>query len=206
MNILLTISYDGTNYSGWQRQNDFVTVQGKLEEGLTKLFKKYVTVRGASRTDAGVHALGQRANFYIDTTIPMKNLPYAINNFLPKDIVVTDASLVDEEFHPQFDAKNKTYRYKINNAKFPNPIDINYTWHLHKDIDIKLMQEGAKYILGEHDFSAFCASGSVAKTTVRTIYSIEIKKQDDYINFYINGSGFLYNMVRIIVGTLYILF
>ena len=203
MNILLTISYDGTNYHGWQRQKDFITVQGKLEEGLTNLFKKYITVRGASRTDSGVHALGQRANFYIDTTILVKNMPYAINNFLPNDIVVTDAKLVEENFHPQFDTKNKTYRYQIYNNKFPNPMNINYSWFLKNDINIDLIREGSKYILGEHDFSCFCASGSYSTTNIRTVNFIDIKEEDNYINFYINGNGFLYNMVRIIVGTLY---
>lgn len=202
MKILLTIAYDGTKYFGWQRQHNFVTVQGEVEKSLTKLFNTNIAAAGASRTDTGVHAIGQRATFEIETTIPIDKLPYAINNVLPKDIRVHKAEEVDLNFHPQYNAKNKTYRYKIYNAPFPNPMLNNYTWHVPKEIDIEKMKEGAEYILGQHDFSAFCASGATSKTRVRTVYSLEIYKEDNIIYFDINGNGFLYNMIRIIAGTL----
>ena len=202
MKILLTIAYDGTKYFGWQRQNDFTTVQGEVEKALSKLFNSKVVVIGASRTDTGVHAIGQRATFEMQTTIPLANLPYAINNALPKDIRVHKAEEVGFDFHPQYAAKNKTYRYRIYNASFQNPILNNYTWHIPKELDIEKMKEGASYILGEHNFSAFCASGATSKTRVREVYSLEIYKEDNMIYFDINGNGFLYNMVRIIAGTL----
>jgi len=200
--ILLTVAYDGTKYFGWQRQNDFVSIQETLEIALSKLFNKKILVIGASRTDTGVHAMGQRAVLDIETTIPLTNLPYAINNYLPKDIRVHKAMEVQENFHPQYDAKNKTYRYKIYNAPFQNPVLNSYTWHVPKKLDIEKMREASKHILGEHNFSAFCASGATSKTRVRTVYNLEIYKEDEMIFFDINGNGFLYNMVRIIAGTL----
>lgn len=204
MRVLLTVAYDGTNYFGWQKQNDFITVQQRLEEGLSRLFKKTVEVRGASRTDTGVHALGQRAVFNIETTIPVDKIPYALNPFLPEDIRVTNAVEVDDEFHPQYSVYKKTYEYKILNSAFPNPKLRNYTEFVHKKLDVEKMQEACKYFLGEHDFKAFCASGSTAKTTVRTIFDLTVKenKEDSTINIIVSGNGFLYNMVRILTGTL----
>lgn len=202
MKILLTIAYDGTKYYGWQYQNGFITVQGEVEKALSKLFNTRVDIRGASRTDKGVHALGQRATFEMETSIPLSNLPYAINNLLPEDIRVHKAEEVEQAFHPQYNAINKTYAYKIYNAAFHNPLLNNYAWHINKELDITKMKEASKHIIGEHDFSAFCASGATSKTRTRTVNSLEIYKQDNIITIEINGNAFLYNMVRIITGTL----
>ncbi len=202
MRILLKVSYDGSGYYGWQRQNNFITVQQRLEEALSELLKQDITVRGASRTDTGVHSLGQRAVFRAETTIPLEKLPYAVNAFLPDDIVVTDAEEVDEEFHPQYSVTDKTYTYKILNDKFRIPMLNRYTDFVHEKLDIDAMNGACKYFLGEHDFKAFCASGSTAKTTVRTIYDMSVKKDGNIVSITVNGNGFLYNMIRIIVGTL----
>ena len=202
-NILLTLSYDGTNYFGWQKQQNGTTIQQTLEESLKKLLKKEINIRGASRTDTGVHALCQLALLKEKTTIPIEKLPMAINSVLEtKEIVVTDAIYVDNSFHPQDSVYKKTYQYKIYNAPFLNPMLRNYTEFVCRPLDLEKMIEASKYFLGEHDFKGFCASGSMAKTTVRTIYDLSINKKDNVITIEITGNGFLYNMVRIIVGTL----
>ena len=202
MKNLLTIAYNGTNYSGWQRQENSITIQETVEKAIKKLFEKNLEIRGASRTDAGVHALGQRAVFIHKHTIPMENLPLAINNFLPPDIRILKAEISHEEFHPQYDAKNKTYKYKIYNKKIMNPLEDNFAWHVNTWLDINLMKRAAHYLIGTHDFNAFCASGATTKTTTRTVNEITISRKDDIVEISINGNGFLYNMVRIIAGTL----
>lgn len=203
MRILLTVAYDGSEYYGWQRQKDFMTVQQRLEEALSALLKKEITVRGASRTDTGVHSLGQRAVFTDDTlTIPTEKIPLAVNSFLPDDIVVTDAVEVDENFHPQYSVTDKTYEYKILNSKYKNPLLVRYTEFIRPKLNISAMRAACPYFLGEHNFKAFCATGGSSKTTVRTIYSLDIEEDGDIIIIRINGNGFLYNMVRIIAGTL----
>lgn len=202
MKILIRIAYDGSNYYGWQRQNGFVSVQQRVEEALYSLLGQKINIRGSSRTDTGVHAIAQGAVFHADTTIPVEKLPYAINSFLPKDIVVWQAREVDEEFHPQYSVIDKTYLYKIQNSPFRNPMLFNYTEHIRYELNVELMKEAAKYFLGEHDFSAFCAAGGQSKTKVRTIYSLDIERDKDIINIKVRGNGFLYNMVRIIAGTL----
>lgn len=203
MRVLLTVAYDGSGYYGWQRQRGFVTVQQRLEEGLSALLKKDITVRGASRTDTGVHSLGQRAVFTDDTlTIPIEKIPYALNSFLPEDIVITAAEEVDESFHPQYSVTDKTYEYKILNADFKNPMLNRYTEFVRQRLDVDKMRLACPYFLGEHDFKAFCAAGGSSKTTVRSIYSLEVEKKDNIITIRINGNGFLYNMVRIVAGTL----
>ncbi len=202
-NILLTVAYDGTNYFGWQKQDNVKTIQGELEKALSNLFKQDINIRGASRTDTGVHALSQLALLKHKTTIPVEKLPFAINSFLNnKEIVVTNAIYVDENFHPQNSVYKKTYQYKIYNAPFINPLIKNYTEFVHKPLNIEKMKQATQYFLGEHDFKSFCASGTIAKTTIRTIYDLTINKQDDIITIEITGNGFLYNMVRIIAGTL----
>lgn len=202
MNVLLTVSYDGTNYFGWQKQKDFITVQQKLEQALSSLLNKNIEVRGASRTDTGVHSLGQRVLVNDDISIPLQKLPFAINSFLPYDIVVTNAEQVSDDFHPQYNVYKKTYEYKILNDRFRNPMLHNYTEFVHIPLDIDKMKEACKYFIGEHDFKAFCASGSTAKTTVRTIFELDIFKRENIITIKVTGNGFLYNMVRIIAGTL----
>ena len=202
MKVLLSVAYDGSNYYGWQRQNDFITVQQKVEEAISALMKKPVAVRGASRTDTGVHAMCQGVVFETETTIPVEKMPYAINSFLPNDIVVNGAREVGEDFHPQYSVIDKTYEYKIQNCAFRNPLLYNYTDFVHYKLDIDKMNEACQYFIGEHDFNAFCASGSQTKTTVRTIYKLNVRREKDIVTISVTGSGFLYNMVRIIAGTL----
>lgn len=200
--ILLTISYDGTNYSGWQKQKNAVTVQGELDKSCSSLFRAPVESIGASRTDAGVHALGQRAVIDVETSIPADRIPMALNSFLPDDIVVTAAEETDKDFNPRFKALKKTYEYRIYNKDFRNPLYRNYSEYIREDLDLGKMKEACGAFEGEHDFKAFCASGNSSKTTVRTIYSLEVEKDGDFIIIRVTGNGFLYNMVRIIAGTL----
>ena len=200
--ILLTISYDGTNYSGWQKQKNAVTVQGEFDKACSTLFKTDVESIGASRTDAGVHALGQRAVIDVDTSIPAEKIPLALNPLLPDDIVVTHAEEVGADFNPRFKALKKTYEYSIYNAPFRNPIYRNYSEYVRCELDLDSMRTACEAFVGEHDFRAFCASGNSSKTTVRIIYSLDVEKDGDFIKIRVTGNGFLYNMVRIIAGTL----
>lgn len=202
MTVLLTVAYDGTAYCGFQRQTNGITVQEKLEDALSCLFSSKINVAGASRTDAGVHALGQRITFIIEPMkIPLDRLPYAINANLPDDITVHMAEKVSDGFNPRH-AKDKTYIYQIYNSRFPNPTLRNYTWFVPYKLDINDMRKAAEAFVGSHDFKAFCATGSSVKTTVRTIYQCNIVRDEDLISLSIKGNGFLYNMVRIITGTI----
>lgn len=203
MNILLTIQYDGKDFFGWQIQNSKRTVQGDIEEALYHLFKEKICIRGASRTDTGVHANCQLAVFKYDCKIPMNKLPFAINSFLKRDVVITNATTVSDDFHPQYSVYKKTYRYKIYNSNFNNPLFRNYAEFVHKPLDIIKMNEACKYFIGKYDFKAFCSTGSTSKTTIREIYEIFVKKDEENIfTIEVTGNGFLYNMVRIIAGTL----
>lgn len=200
--ILLTISYDGTAYSGWQKQKNAVTVQGELDRACSALFREPVESIGASRTDAGVHAMGQRAVIDVNTSIPDDRIPMALNSFLPEDIVVTGAEETDKDFNPRFRAVKKTYEYRIYNKPFRNPLYRNYSEYVRERLDVEKMKAACGAFIGEHDFKAFCASGNSSKTTVRTIYSLEVEEEGEFIVIRVTGSGFLYNMVRIIAGTL----
>jgi tRNA pseudouridine38-40 synthase len=201
--ILLTVAYDGTNYAGWQRQENAVAVQEKLEDAISRLLSRDVIVRAASRTDAGVHALGQRASFFApDLRVPLERLPEVLSAFLPTDISVTAAQEVPENFNPGFDAKQKTYLYNIYNSPAPNPLVGRYSAFVPQKLNLAAMQQAAKSFVGKHDFTAFCATGGSAKTTVREIYFCETEKEHDLIKLKITGNGFLYNMVRIIAGTI----
>ena len=157
---------------------------------------------GASRTDAGVHALGQRAVIDVETSIPAEKIPLAIRSFLPADIVVTKAEEVAETFHPRFDCVKKTYEYRFWNAPAKNPKERLYSAYVQKPLDVERMNEGAKAFLGTHDFAAFCAAGAQVSTTVRTIFDCHVEKQGESVRILVTGDGFLYNMVRILVGTL----
>ncbi len=203
--ILLTIAYDGTKYSGWQKQKnpEVITVEGELTKALRQLFKDpELECIGASRTDAGVHALGQRAVIDVETTIPVEKIPLAIRSFLPADIIVTKAEEVPAEFHPRFDCVKKTYEYRFWNAPVKNPKERLYSAYVQKPLDIDKMNEGAKAFLGTHDFAAFCAAGAQVSTTVRTIFDCHVERQGKSVRILVTGDGFLYNMVRIIAGTL----
>lgn len=200
--VRLIIAYDGTNYCGWQIQINGLTVEEILNKALSDLLGEDVVVIGASRTDSGVHALGNVAVFDTDTKIPAEKISFALNQRLPDDIRIQKSEEVSLEFHPRFCKSVKTYEYRILNTKFPNPMLRLYTHFVYMPLDVEKMKEAAAYIIGEHDFASFCSAGSQVKTTVRTIYTLDINKEDDIICIKISGNGFLYNMVRIIVGTL----
>lgn len=202
--ILFTIAYDGSDFFGWQKQPDenIRTVQGEFEKALGRFFKKNVECIGASRTDRGVHAMGQRAVIDIDTTVPTEKFPLALHSFLPEDISVVNAEDVSEEFHPRYDCVKKTYRYKIYNGKYRNPICRKYSEYCQVFLDEKKMNEVSKAFIGTHDFKAFAASGNSSKTTVRTIFDIYVKREGEFVVITVTGDGFLYNMIRIMAGTL----
>lgn len=201
-NIKLTIEYDGTNFSGWQIQKDKRTIEQELETALTKILKEDVKVMGSGRTDAGVHAMGQVANFTTDKTIKPEELLYALNTLLPFDIVVVNVEEVSEDFNARITAKAKHYRYVINNAKFPSALNANREYHFKYFLDAEVMQLAANDLKGKHDFKAFMAAGSTVKDTVREIYDINVTRLGTRVVIDVIGNGFLYNMVRIIVGTL----
>ena len=200
--VMLRVAYDGTDYCGWQLQPGKPTIESVLNEALTALLGKKITVIGASRTDSGVHSLGNVAVFDTDTRIPAEKICYALNQRLPDDIVIQESGEVSPDFHPRYCDSRKTYEYRIYHDRFPLPTRRLYTQYSYADFDILAMQEAAAYLTGEHDFQSFCASGSQAETTVRTIYAAEVFEEGKEIVIRISGGGFLYNMVRIIAGTL----
>ena len=211
--VLLTIAYDGKGFKGWQRQPGSRTVQGTLEEALSKFTGTEIKLEGCSRTDAGVHAYGQTATFEADFKIPLKNLVTSVNYYLAggknslnpvADLRIIKAKMVNKEFHARHDAKGKTYRYVINNAKKIDIFRKDYAFQVTIPLDINRMREGAKYIIGTHDFKCFESAGSNPReTTVRTVYNLEINRGSGCdVIIEITGDGFLYNMVRIISGTL----
>ncbi|MEL7570078.1 MAG: tRNA pseudouridine(38-40) synthase TruA [Eubacteriaceae bacterium] len=201
-NIQLIIEYDGSNYCGWQRQNNGVSIQQKIEEALEIISGEKLSITGAGRTDAGVHAFAQSANFYIESKIPIEKFPFALNSALPADIAVIRAYERDESFNSRYSAKEKTYIYKIYNRRIPSPFYCKYAYHCPIDINLEKMVQASKQIIGKHDFASFMATGGQVKSTVREVYDIDINKQDDIITISVRGNGFLYNMVRIISGTL----
>ena len=203
-NIKLTLEYDGSNYQGWQKQKVGETVQGTLEKAIEGLTKETIEVIGSSRTDSGVHAKGFVANFKTESSIPSNKFREALNYRLPDDIVILNSEEVSDDFHSRYSAKGKTYSYSIINRDVPPAISRNYLYHVKKRLDTKAMEEACKYFIGTHDFNAFKSSGGSVKTTVRTITDLHIENKEDIIKIYVTGDGFLYNMVRIIVGTLII--
>jgi tRNA pseudouridine38-40 synthase len=200
--ILLTLSYDGTAYAGWQRQINGMAVQQCVEEALHTLTGEHAGVTGASRTDAGVHALGQCAHFDTASRIPAERFPYALNTCLPGDIRVLEGHEVNGCFHARFDAKGKQYVYRIHNARHASALWRNFTAHVPVPLDVPAMRRALQTLLGTHDFAAFQASGGTAKTTVRTLAVAELAQAEDEITLTVQGDAFLYNMVRIIAGTL----
>jgi tRNA pseudouridine38-40 synthase len=201
-NIKLIIEYDGSRYHGWQSQSNAITIQDILEKSIKKLTGEECSIIGSGRTDVGVHALGQVANFTTTSTIPAEKFSYALNTTLPEDIVVKSSQEVDLNFHSRFSAKSKRYSYYIFNSTFPSALLRNRVWHVPYSIDVALMGKAALFLKGTHDFSAFRAAGSTAKTSVRTISDILVSSNKNIIEISILGDGFLYNMVRIIAGTL----
>ena len=200
--IKLTVAYDGTNYCGWQIQPNGVTIEEVLNRAICKLTGEDIAVIGASRTDSGVHALGHVAVFDTKSSIPADRFSYALNQRLPKDIVVVKSEEVPADWHPRYQNTLKTYEYHIINTRIPIPTKRLYNYFVSFDLDVDKMREGAQYLLGEHDFAAFCCIRTNAKTTVRTITDLLIEQNKDEITIRVTGNGFLYNMVRIIAGVL----
>lgn len=202
MRILIRVSYDGTAYSGWQIQPNATTVEGTLRQAVCSLFGADIELIGASRTDAGVHALGNVAVFDVDTRIPAPKIAYALNARLPDDIRVWQSIQVEDGWHPRHNDCVKTYEYSIYNDTFENPKKRLYSHFYYGNLDVDMMREAAAYFIGEHDFSAFCSAGSQVADKVRTIYSLDVIQDGREIVLRVKGNGFLYNMVRIIAGTL----
>ena len=202
--IMLIIAYKGSNYCGWQKQINGNTIEETINKALEDLFKEEISVIGASRTDAGVHAKGNVAVFDTENkTIRADKIAYALNARLPEDIRIQESEEVDLKFHPRYDKNRKKYSYKILNNPVEMPIYRAYTYHVYWSIEMEQMRRAATYLIGEHDFKAFCSANTQVDSTVRTIYDISItKNEDNIVSIDIEGNGFLYNMVRIIVGTL----
>lgn len=200
--IKFLVAYDGTAYHGFAKQKNAMTIQESLEKAIFDITKQEIEVVGSGRTDTGVHAKGQCCIIDIETSIPIERFGKALNSRLPKDIRVRDVEEVDKEFHPRFSVKRKTYRYQILTSQVDDPFLSKYVYFYPYPLDLEKMRRAANYIIGTHDFKCFCASGATVKTTERTVYSLEINLIDDMIQIDICGNGFLYNMVRIIAGTL----
>lgn len=201
-NIRISLRFDGTDFHGWQIQPGKATIQGELCRAIKQITKEDVTVYGCGRTDAGVHARNYIASFMTESNIPPERIPYALNASLPDGIVCTGSEIADIGFNAARSAVGKTYIYTIDNGEFPDAFLLRYAWHCRYQLDVDAMRRAAKCFCGTHDFIGFAASGFTVKTTVRTINSLDIAQHDDKIIITVTGNGFLYNMVRIIVGTL----
>ncbi|MED4651655.1 tRNA pseudouridine(38-40) synthase TruA [Bacillus pseudomycoides] len=202
-NYKLTIQYDGGRYKGWQRLgNNDNTIQGKIESVLSEMTGREIEIIGCSRTDAGVHALHQVANFKIDENLPELKVKKYLNQYLPNDISIIDVELVSERFHARYNSKSKTYLYKIWNEEHTNPFMRKYSIHVGKKLNIENMQKAAQYLIGSHDFTAFSNAKSKKKSMVREIYMLDVVESEGFIQIRVNGNGFLHNMVRKIVGAL----
>ncbi len=200
--VMLTVAYDGTNYHGWQLQPNVTTIESVLNGALSALLKEETRVIGASRTDTGVHALGNIAVFDTQARMPAEKFAYALNQRLPEDIRIQDAREVPPDFHPRRQESRKTYEYKILNSAFPMPVYRLYAHFTYVPLDVPSMRRAAACLVGTHDFKSFCSVNTTAETTVRTVYEITVDRCGDMITIRVTGSGFLYNMVRIIAGTL----
>ncbi len=201
-NIKLTIAYRGTRYHGFQRQPNAVTVQGELEKALSRILNGPVTVYGCSRTDTGVHANMFCLHLLTERIIPCKNLVRAANGELPDDISVLSAAEMPLDFHARFDCKGKEYLYRIHNHESKNPFSTDLAFHYRRPLDVDLIRAAALPIIGTHDFHSFCAQATEKSNTIRTIYDVSIERHGDAVDLLVSGDGFLYNMVRIFVGTL----
>ncbi len=201
-NIKLIIEYDGKGFNGWQKQPNKLNIQGEIEKAIGEITGEKIDLIASGRTDAGVHSLGQTANFKTNSSISIEKIAFAINSKLKKSIRIKSAEEVDERFHSRYSVKSKKYRYTINNSLHGTAIYRDMEYHFPIKLDVKKMQEAAKYFEGEHDFKAFKASGTSSKSSVRKIYKAEVIQNQDRIYIELTGSGFLYNMVRIISGTL----
>lgn len=201
-NIRLVIEYDGKSFNGWQKQPNKLNIQGEIERAIEELTGEKIDLIASGRTDAGVHALGQVANFRTESNIPIDKFAIAINSKLKKSIVIKSAEEVDEKFHSRYSVKEKTYRYTINNSKYGTALFRDMEYHFPVKLNVEKMKEAIKYFEGEHDFAAFKASGTSSKSSVRKIYKAVIHEENERIYIELTGNGFLYNMIRIIAGTL----
>ena len=202
-NLRLDICYDGTRYRGWQRlPGADATIQGKIEQALSRILNEPIEISGSGRTDAGVHALRQVANFHCNSTMPCEEILVNLRMYLPEDIGIYSCRNVSERFHARLNAKTKTYCYRLWNSDKPCVFDRKFVYIDQREFSVEQMQQAAKLLLGTHDFSAFCANKNMKKSTVRTIMEFTVKSTDNEIRFTVTGNGFLHNMVRILVGTL----
>lgn len=201
-NIKLIIEYDGKEFNGWQKQANKLNIQGEIENAIKEITGEKTELIASGRTDAGVHAIGQVANFKTNSKIPIEKIPIALNTKLKKSIRIKDATEVSERFHSRYNCKKKTYCYTINNSKYGSSIYRNMQCHIPEKLNVEKMKKALKFFVGEHDFKAFKASGGSTKGTIRTIYDAKIEIDKENIHIYLTGNGFLYNMVRIISGTL----
>ena len=200
--IFLRVAYDGTDFVGWQIQNEGRTVEGELNNAINALTGETIEVIGASRTDSGVHAKGNVAVFDTESTVPADRFMYALNSLLPEDISVVESKEVAPDFHPRHCSSIKTYEYRIFVSRINNPLKRRYAYRFPTELNVERMDEAAKYLIGEHDFKSFCCVRTQAETTVRKIYSADVFHDGDDIVIRVSGAGFLYNMVRIIAGSL----
>lgn len=201
-NIRLTVAYDGGRYHGFQRQNNAVSVQNILEDKLSRVFGDEITLAASGRTDTGVHAYGQVISFFTAGTIPVERIVRAVNSRLPDDIVVREAAEMTADFHARYSARSKVYKYKIQQGETLNPFRRNFAWYIRNQLDDDAVNRAMEYIVGQHDFSAFRASGSVQNNPVRTLYEARCERCGEMLEFTFWGDGFLYHMVRNLVGTL----
>lgn len=201
-NILLTMQFDGSKYHGWQRQKNAITVQQKVEEAIDMVFHEGASASGCSRTDSGVHALMFCCNFFTEKNIPIEKIPSAVNAYLPEDIAVFDAKFCSANFHARFSCKEKEYVYRLINTNYRDPFWYQRAYFYPYAIDADFLNQIAQSFLGRHDFSAFCSSGSAVKDKYRHISEFSVKRNGPLVEFSVRGDGFLYNMVRIMVGTL----
>lgn len=200
--VKLIVAYEGVNYHGWQLQPNALTIEGVLNRELSALLKEEITVIGASRTDAGVHSMGNVAVFDTETRMPAEKISFALNQRLPDDIVVQDSCEVAADFHPRHCDSRKTYEYRIWNATFPIPTLRRQTYFYHRPLDVTRMQQAADYLVGRHDFKSFCSVNTQVEDTTRELFQADVTREGSLITIRVTGSGFLYNMVRIIAGTL----
>ncbi|MDD3174104.1 MAG: tRNA pseudouridine(38-40) synthase TruA [Herbinix sp.] len=202
-NYKLTIQYDGGRYKGWQRLgNGENTIQDKIEQVLSQMLEHETEIIGCSRTDAGVHALAQIANFKTDLILEADRIKAYLNHYLPQDICIMEVSSISEHFHARYNAKNKVYLYKIWNKEYSNPFMRKYSMQVYDKLNVKAMKAASEYFIGSHDFAAFSNAKSKKKSTVREIYNIDFQEENGFINIRLRGDGFLYNMVRWIIGSL----
>jgi len=200
--IKLILEYDGTGYAGWQVQPNGDTIQGRVEEALEKVLREKVRIHGSGRTDAGVHARGQVAHFDAESNLPLKNIRDGANTYLPPDIAIIRAEEAAPDFHARYSARGKIYRYRVLLRETRSPLFLNYACRLSHPVDVEKMRIASRSLIGKHDFSAFEASGSSIQDKVRQLSRLEIREEGENLEFEFQGNGFLYKMVRNIVGTL----